>query len=363
MLGISGKLKCLEALGRWEECVEISNKLDFQADDVTLSERDVAMHTKSIITGATAAWSLNQWDTVDNIIGDQDVESVDAVFMKAVLSAHREEFSVARDRIDKTRELLDSQLSGLLAESYGRAYIPLVMLQQCSELEEVLEYKQFLKDAGILGDSVSLDSYKNKQYDSSNNLDGYGSSAGVGILQNASGDEETTQQLLNEAYKRKSQLADKWRKRIRGCRATGRGAIPVWRSLMNVRRMVLSDREDIDTCIEFAELCRNGVSYEDLVRISSGNLASYCVCFYLIFRKILHLLNVCLICKKGDCTKIIRNLVTQWFLRPVKVFPICLLQCLPQCLVVLVKDHWITGYSAILLMLRDHYSHHHQPLL
>ena len=64
--------------------------------------------------------------------------------------------------------------------------------------------------------------------------------------------------LRAEVAKRKILLTEKWRRRIRGCCSSGRAAIPVWKYLLNGRRMVLSEREDLDTWLEFASLCRNG---------------------------------------------------------------------------------------------------------
>lgn len=64
--------------------------------------------------------------------------------------------------------------------------------------------------------------------------------------------------LQQEAVRRKAFLAEKWRRRIKGCKSTGRAAIPIWKNLLNVRRMVLSEREDLDTWLEFAALCRHG---------------------------------------------------------------------------------------------------------
>jgi hypothetical protein len=40
----------------------------------------------------------------------------------------------------------------LLAESYNRAYGSLVMAQQLSELEEIVEYKRLLKQTGVVKD-------------------------------------------------------------------------------------------------------------------------------------------------------------------------------------------------------------------
>jgi hypothetical protein len=40
-------------------------------------------------------------------------------------------------------------MTSLLAESYSRAYMSFVMAQQLSELEEIIEYKLLLKQAGL----------------------------------------------------------------------------------------------------------------------------------------------------------------------------------------------------------------------
>lgn len=77
------------------------------------------------------------------------------------------------------------------------------------------------------------------------------------------------QMLLIEAKQKKTSLSEKWRKRIRGCRSTGRAAIPVWKSLLSVRRLVLTEREDIDTWLEFATLCGQGGNHKLAERILS----------------------------------------------------------------------------------------------
>ena len=40
-------------------------------------------------------------------------------------------------------------MTALLAESYSRAYVSFVMAQQLSELEEIIEYRLLLKQAGM----------------------------------------------------------------------------------------------------------------------------------------------------------------------------------------------------------------------
>lgn len=43
--------------------------------------------------------------------------------------------------IEKVREMIDSELTAMANESYERAYIPMVSVQQMAELEEAIEYK------------------------------------------------------------------------------------------------------------------------------------------------------------------------------------------------------------------------------
>jgi hypothetical protein len=50
-------------------------------------------------------------------------------------------------------------MTALLAESYRRAYVSFVTAQQLSELEEIVEYKQLLKQTG-LGRTASVTSDK-----------------------------------------------------------------------------------------------------------------------------------------------------------------------------------------------------------
>ena len=84
------------------------------------------------------------------------------------------------------------------------------------------------------------------------------SGVGIGDGQQTALQDANMLTLRAEVAKRKVLLTEKWRRRIRGCCSTGRAAIPVWKYLLNGRRMVLTEREDLDTWLEFASLCRNG---------------------------------------------------------------------------------------------------------
>lgn len=193
---MAGKLKCLDALGRWEEAISLCNEsLDHLKRDIALisqipatrdgregrdtrdsSPKDIStsanrvgrdqesltmrnrktvadqqkrLFSKAAVIGARAAWSLNEWNLMESFVTQLPEENLDASFMRAVLAIHRENFTDSSRFIEQTRLHLDSTITALLAESYGRAYVPLIMVQQCSELEEIAEYKMLLREAGV----------------------------------------------------------------------------------------------------------------------------------------------------------------------------------------------------------------------
>jgi FKBP12-rapamycin complex-associated protein len=118
-------------------------------------------------------------------------------FYRAVLNVHRGHYSTARRYIDRACELLDTNLTALVGESYGRAYQSIVRLQQLMELTEVIQYK--------------------------------------------SGSEE-----------KKALIRRMWTERLKGCKRN----VEVWQQILSVRSLVTGPKEDIDTWLEFSSLCR-----------------------------------------------------------------------------------------------------------
>jgi len=51
-----------------------------------------------------------------------DEFSVEGAFGRAVLAVHSDSFVRAQQCVDRARELLDTELTALVAEGYGRAY-------------------------------------------------------------------------------------------------------------------------------------------------------------------------------------------------------------------------------------------------
>ena len=152
-----------DALGRWEEAIQLCHeRLD--SDNSIGSAKGSSVHRQSIsgnlsintpsdnqlaykaaVIGARAAWSLSLWSEMETFTSKLPSDSVDANFMKAVLAVHAENYADSEKYIVQTRKQLDKTMTSLLAESYSRSYVPFVMLQQCSELEEIIEFKVLSK--------------------------------------------------------------------------------------------------------------------------------------------------------------------------------------------------------------------------
>lgn len=109
-----GRMKCLHALGEWDQLaaqVE-ENWANASHDD----RREIAP------MAAAAAWSLNDWDSMDDYIATMKPDSADRPFYRAILSVHQNQFPKAMTHIAKARDLLDPELTSLVGESYGRSY-------------------------------------------------------------------------------------------------------------------------------------------------------------------------------------------------------------------------------------------------
>lgn len=258
-VAIGGKLKCLEALGRWEEAIELcKERLDFLKWE---SERsDDSLHTKAAVIGARAAWSLSDWDTMDEFSSKLPKDNIDGSFMKAVLATHQGRYQDSAKYIDATRKQLDSSISALLSESYSRSYLPLIMVQQCSELEEIMEFKSFINESDaslpvVYPKVEALDCNRRKRFVRMNMT---ALSMGLGLEDKNLNTSSLSESALNsqQIIDLKSILAKKWRERIRGCYSQGKAAMSYWKYLLNGHRLIFNQCEDLDLRLQFAALCR-----------------------------------------------------------------------------------------------------------
>ncbi len=109
-----GRMRALHALGEWEQLSQMAQEKWLSADDE--SRKMIAP------LAAAAAWGLGQWELMDDYITVMKVDSPDGAFFRAILAIHRNLFGDAETYIDRTRDLLDTELKALVGESYNRAY-------------------------------------------------------------------------------------------------------------------------------------------------------------------------------------------------------------------------------------------------
>ncbi|THV05541.1 FAT-domain-containing protein [Dendrothele bispora CBS 962.96] len=186
-----GRMKCLNALGEWDQ-------LAAQVDEIwDHANREDRREIGPI--AAAAAWSLNEWDSMDDYIATMRPDSPDRAFYRAILSIHQNQFTKALTQIARARDLLDPELTSFVGEGYVSSYNIMVRAQMLSELEEIIAYKQ------------------------------------------------SADQPDKQATMRKT-----WMKRLQGCQRD----VEVWQRILQVRTLVLKPEEAPQMWIKFANLCR-----------------------------------------------------------------------------------------------------------
>ncbi|XP_068617992.1 serine/threonine-protein kinase mTor-like [Battus philenor] len=149
---------------------------------------------------AAASWGLQEWESMKKYVDCIPEDSQDGAFYRAILAIHESQWPESRHYIDSARSLLDGELAAVLGESYQRSYGALVNAQLLTELEEVITYK-----------------------------------------------------LVEE---RRSTIHRTWWTRLQG----GQRLVEDWRKMLQVRSLVMTPREDFQTWLKFASLCRKSGS-------------------------------------------------------------------------------------------------------
>lgn len=187
-----GKMRCLHALGEWEQLSQIAREKWFN------SSTDVRRAIAPL--AAAAAWGLGQWEEMDNYIAVMKPESPDKSFFNSILYLHRNNFDEAAKQIQRARDQLITELTALVSESYNRAYGVVVRAQMLSELEEIMHYKM----------------------------------------------------LPEYAHEERETMKRTWEKRLMGCQHN----VDIWQRVLNVRTLVMEPKQNMDMWIKFANLCR-----------------------------------------------------------------------------------------------------------
>ena len=181
-------------------CLQALNEWDrlyMLSYDTYINTADNDLKQQISVLGASSAVALRQWEHISTYVQSMNEHTTDYTFYNTILSIHNNQYQQAYKHIEHACELLDSSLNGLMSESYTRVYPQIMKIQQFIELNEVIQYK--------LGD-------RNKQ----------------------------------EIIRRT------WQQRLSMCERSA----DVWQSILSIRSLVITAREDIETWLEFATLCR-----------------------------------------------------------------------------------------------------------
>ncbi|OQV15683.1 Target of rapamycin [Hypsibius exemplaris] len=198
-----GRMRCLEALGDWQHLHQLAQD--------QWPKMDNNVKSKMARMASAAAWGLNRWETMEEYVCHIPRDSLDGAFYRAVLALHQDQFPYAQSLIDKARDLLDSDLTSMVGESYSRAYGSMIFTQQLAELEEVTQFKLYAE--------------------------------------------------------RRQTIRETWWKRLMGCQRV----VEDWHHILQVRGLVQTPQEDMRVWLKFASLCRKS-NHMALAQRVLGNL-------------------------------------------------------------------------------------------
>ncbi|KAJ1544223.1 phosphatidylinositol kinase- protein kinase tor1, partial [Nowakowskiella sp. JEL0078] len=105
---VLGCMRCLHNLGEWEGLADMAqDRWNSAGIDAKKAMAPLA---------AAASWGLGQYDMMEGYIALMRQESPDSAFFRAILALHRNLYPQAAGYIDRTRELLDTELMALVGE-------------------------------------------------------------------------------------------------------------------------------------------------------------------------------------------------------------------------------------------------------
>ena len=187
---LMGRMRCMKELQQWERLAALGSSTFLTTDDVSFRSSIAPLVS-------AAVHQLRCWDLLEPYLPYLSENTFDGCYYRALYALHMEDSAQAQQYIDRACECVDGQLSGLLGESYTRAYGSIVRLQQCTELSEMIAYKSASED-------------------------------------------------------KKAAMRRMWSTRLLGARKS----VGVWSELLSVRALVMTPKDDVGLWLEYATLAR-----------------------------------------------------------------------------------------------------------
>ncbi|KAF0991745.1 hypothetical protein HZS_5835, partial [Henneguya salminicola] len=130
-----GKMRCLEALCEWKQ-------LDTILRDNF--EKTEGSHREQISQiGARCSVGLGKWEHLQKYVDFIPHETLDGCLYRAICNIYTDSCAKAKIYIDQGRDLLESELTTILMESYERGYKSAMTCQIFSQLDEIINFKLF----------------------------------------------------------------------------------------------------------------------------------------------------------------------------------------------------------------------------
>ena len=199
-----GYMRCLHALGEWEQLQELAQQT------WPIAPQECRVRIAPLAAAATCQLGLTgRVDMMQSYVDSMPENSVEGAIYKGILLVHSEQYDSAKATMERARELLNTRVTALVSESYERAYRAVVLTQQVVELEEVLQYKMIVREG-----------------------------------------KEGWQESCEH-------LRAMWTRRLRGVQAN----VEVWQSLLAVHSLVVPPEGNTDSWLKLASLCRKTGKY------------------------------------------------------------------------------------------------------
>jgi FKBP12-rapamycin complex-associated protein len=109
-----GQMRCHQALGDWHALLDVVGSVWERA--TTDEQAEIAPFAVS------ASWASHQWLSFEDYLNAMDQLSPQYAFFSAVLNVQRGSFKKAKSYIQRAREIIDTDLHGLLGDDYARHY-------------------------------------------------------------------------------------------------------------------------------------------------------------------------------------------------------------------------------------------------